>query len=917
MKKFSDNQSNSCLENIVLDSQFALSQIGRENPKELIVPNQEIVRVGNLCEVSFLKKVNLSFNKLESLEGIDQLPQLRELIAYSNRIENISQINGITKLESIFLQQNKISSINNVFTNLIRLQDLRLDKNRLTKIEHLSQCQALKSLNLSSNILATLDGLHGLQNLQELFVSNNNIKSLTALKGLPLLRELDVSDNQLKSLDGIQYLPKLEVLHAEHNQIVHLQFPAYTNSKSSVLSNSNSLNTTDGETKSAVNNKISTQKKISAQNNKGTPSMSTSTAAGSKSNKTNQLPSMDQPILSEIYLQNNRIKSIHGLEIYSTSIEILDLSCNQINLASSVEIIQNSLSKCAKLQDIRFHDNPVYENGITDPAVQQMKELLIKSCPQLESCDDLIVLNQSNSKVSLIRDNSRSNMLPKNEIADTLDMQSVVSLNSKEFHTWEKESSIENDDGSELNNMIITASLNDFKSSMASQRDKNNSDDEFDDEEHNTNMQDLETAEDPNESIGIQAPRLTLKSMLTEEQIKEKESKFTSLLEHVKSRLAQVHSVFVFAQENGVDAVPLELNKVFISKSTDNTQVVTEIPTITTSKLITALDDVLATKDIAQSHDVKTSLIIQDNHSHDDKSLEHDHRREEIPSPKRSRGMISINNSTENTKEDTGEAKSIQSKKLNDMSITAVATNSSVGDTISLSSGVNRHGTKLHKKDVDYLQAKRAETSTILQRNDLKVTADDAKDTDFASVKITSDARSNKFSFLKNLNKNSVVETNNGGSPSQSSQNTTIVRESPQQSPSSHESKPYCIGYDMRYHQSVVTPLILKSLSNDSDAGKSNSSNDSLQIDTYNTALLSTRSEKQLMADGEHGMASLNSAYRLNRASSAPLTRDGNKSTSKSFQNQHIFASPRIATPHVYTQTSITSSNSKSNTLFK
>jgi hypothetical protein len=904
MKKVSNIQSNSCLENIVLDSQFALGQIGRENPKDLVVPNQEIVRIGNLCEVAFLKKINLSFNKLESLEGIDQLPQLRELVAYSNRIENISQINGITKLESIFLQQNKISSINNVFTNLTRLQDLRLDKNKISKVEHLNQCQALKSLNLSSNILASLDGLHGLQNLQELFVSNNNIKSLTSLKGLPLLRELDVSHNQLKSLDGIQYLPKLEVLHVEHNQIVHLQFPTYSNSKSSGSLNSNSLNSIDSEAKPPTNTKLPPQKKSSIQNNKG--GATSGNNATSRTSKSNQLPSMEQPILSEIYLQHNRIKSVQGLEIYSNSVEILDLSSNQITLAASIEFIQNSLSKCEKLQDIRFHNNPVYENGINDAGIQQLKTLLLESCPHLESCDDLIVLNQSNSKVNLIRDNSRSNLLAKNESSDYLDTQSVISLNSKEFHTWEKESTIDNEEGSESTNMISTTSLTGTKPLFTGKFDKN-SDGDSDEEENKTDIQELDTGEDnANEAIGIQAPRLTLKSMLTEEQIKEKEFKFTCLLEQVKLRLAQVHSVFDFIQENGTDDGMLELNKVITSSTSS---AVKEIQVNTTSKLITALDDVLATKGMTQTREVKTSLIVQDNLSHAENTSEH-----VLNNSSMEKNEVHIKlNEKEVVKVDS--VKPIP-RKAPESGPTAVAVtgSSSVGDILSLSSGVNRHGTKLYKKEVDYLQHKRATESAILLRNDLKVPAEDVEIADFASVKITSDSRSNKFTFLKNLNKNTnVYDTKDVASPSQSSQNAAILPASPQQSPTSHENKPYGIGYDIRYHQSVVTPLILKSLSNDSDMEKIVADNGSLEIETSNYGLLSTRSEK-ILNDGENGLASLNSGYRLNRASSAPLTRDGNKSTSKPFHNQHAFISPRIATPHVHT---LTSPNSKSNTLFK
>lgn len=128
------------------------------------------------------------------------------------------------------LQQNFIRRIEDSFLHLNKLVELRLDKNKLVKVENLTMCISLRKVNFSYNSIESLEGLNGLQNLQELKISNNLIKSLIPLKALPSIRELDVSHNQLKTLDGIKQLPTLELLRADHNQIVHLKIIAVPSS---------------------------------------------------------------------------------------------------------------------------------------------------------------------------------------------------------------------------------------------------------------------------------------------------------------------------------------------------------------------------------------------------------------------------------------------------------------------------------------------------------------------------------------------------------------------------------------------------------------------------------------------------------------------------------------------------------------
>jgi Leucine-rich repeat (LRR) protein len=598
----------------VLDSKYALNQLGRES-KELNVSNQEIVRISNLCDVNALRKLNISFNKLQSLDGIDQLPQLRELFAYSCFIDDISNLSSVNKLEKLFLQNNKISAVGSTLSAMNKLSELRLDKNKILAIEKsLLACASLKILNLAHNSLSVCDGIRGLQFLTELNLSNNNIKSLTGLKGLPNLRELDLSYNQLKALDGIQYLSSLEILHVEHNHIVHLTIPPYNS----------------GNTATAA--AISGNKGMGAIK-KGSVSSSASNTGGKLSSAgastASALPDVEGPLISELYLSGNRIKSIKGLESFAKTLEILDLSFNQI-ATSDLNDLSSSFKQLSFLQEIRFYQNPCYSysDGKLTSEFQQVKLLLMECCPSLAAIDDMAILQNKGEKRG-----------PSSLSSD----RSVMSMDSKEFHTWEKGtdgdgsesllpkeqsmiSSIadeEKDDGyaysssdSEYEEKKKKKQQQSKKKQPPTKPPKGSSssgkiavegkevDDEEEEEENDEN-----DPEKVNERLGLKVPKLTLKSVLTEEQILEKENNFLILLTKTKETLE--NSVFKFEQMQKLlfGGENSQENKENVEKDDEEMSVTSPQPydrkrnfrlrkdTKLSEKLINALEKVLEEKD--------------------------------------------------------------------------------------------------------------------------------------------------------------------------------------------------------------------------------------------------------------------------------------------------------------------------------
>lgn len=465
-----------------LDSQLALSLIGRDAPHDLIVNRDFITRIGNLCDVGFVRKLNISFNQIRSLDGVDQMPQLRQLFAYACDLDKIECIKTLTKVEMVMLQQNRIPRMGDAFSGLAKLQELRLDQNKIAKIEFLSGCVSLRKLDLSFNNIESLTGLSGLQQLQELKVSNNLIKTLAPLKALPSIKDLDVSNNQLKSLEGLNQLPTLEYLRADHNHIAELKMSPFL-----------------GANKKESKDKATDKKTASAKKPSGALS---------------EIADLSGPMLVELSLSGNRIRSVEGLEVFKENLENVDLSANNL-AAADVSRIANTLAQCTKLTEFRMHTNPICSD---EGALNHLVAALTEACPALRAVDGLAIVANTDMRAA----KSTSNHTSLQALLG--DLPTVASLVGGEFHTW-------NDDATATDNTSVGA--------KDTQKDDLSESGDSDSEKEPEGEKPAEEKRYPH--------NLALQEMLTPEQIIEKEESIRNVIKYCKERLeASARTVFGF-----------------------------------------------------------------------------------------------------------------------------------------------------------------------------------------------------------------------------------------------------------------------------------------------------------------------------------------------------------------------------------
>src|SRR5690554_4069679 len=114
---------------------------------------------------------------IQSLDGIEQLSNLRVVDLNQNKIRNIQPLAKLGRLVSLDISSNDLKSLNG-----------------------LDELSELYWLNVSNNQLADAELLQNLKKLKSLYIRNNALQSLTFVSSLESLENLDAENNQRSSL---------------------------------------------------------------------------------------------------------------------------------------------------------------------------------------------------------------------------------------------------------------------------------------------------------------------------------------------------------------------------------------------------------------------------------------------------------------------------------------------------------------------------------------------------------------------------------------------------------------------------------------------------------------------------------------------------------------------------------------------
>nr|MDO8088017.1 leucine-rich repeat protein [Candidatus Sigynarchaeum springense] len=157
----------------------------------------------------------LRLTRASSLRGIGNLPMLESLLANENcSIQRIEGLDGLPNLKNLSLAGNHIKKIEGL-GGMPNLERLDLGNNRIERIEGLDRLAKLRFLFLSDNHIMQIEGLDELENLYQVILVNNPIPGIDHYKAMLRDWPADVprSDEGYKELlerSGIHLSPAVK-----------------------------------------------------------------------------------------------------------------------------------------------------------------------------------------------------------------------------------------------------------------------------------------------------------------------------------------------------------------------------------------------------------------------------------------------------------------------------------------------------------------------------------------------------------------------------------------------------------------------------------------------------------------------------------------------------------------------------------
>ncbi|KAJ5120740.1 uncharacterized protein N7515_010128 [Penicillium bovifimosum] len=170
-------------------------------------------------------------------------PRLEELDVSDNEI---GQLSGIpSTLRTLKIPRNCLSNLT-PWGHMVNLQYLDVSGNDIETLDGFSSLIHLRELKANDNRIRNIDGILDLNGLLSLKLSNNSVTAVD-FEGSELtrLRDLDLSHNCLTSVRNVEWLPSLATLDLSANHITQFDSPASLISLRALKLSENRLNALD------------------------------------------------------------------------------------------------------------------------------------------------------------------------------------------------------------------------------------------------------------------------------------------------------------------------------------------------------------------------------------------------------------------------------------------------------------------------------------------------------------------------------------------------------------------------------------------------------------------------------------------------------------------------------------------------
>lgn len=171
--------------------------------------------------LSHIFSLNVSANRLESVEGLSFFPELRNLVLYSNQIQALRDLKDCSRLYDVEMSRNAVESLDGVDA-LSTLRTLDLSYNRVQDLQPLTKSLLVQKLFLSNNRITAFPSTNSLIFLRQLYLNDNQLTQIPAeVRWMPFLVDVHLESNKLSSIEGLRHCTQLQILKLSFNQFSH------------------------------------------------------------------------------------------------------------------------------------------------------------------------------------------------------------------------------------------------------------------------------------------------------------------------------------------------------------------------------------------------------------------------------------------------------------------------------------------------------------------------------------------------------------------------------------------------------------------------------------------------------------------------------------------------------------------------
>ncbi|KLA00809.1 hypothetical protein B4147_0854 [Bacillus wiedmannii] len=193
---------------------------GLRQLKSLSITYGELKDIGPLAELEHIESLSLRDNKISDLSPLSQMKKIKMLDLNSNYIKDIKPLFTVTTLKTLTVANNQISNANLAgIEQLKNVKSLSLSNNGLTNIEHITPMKKLVELDLSKNELENIEPVSKLSTVQSLNLEENYISDITPLSQLTGLYDLKLGSNEIRDVRPVQELGKRMYIDIQRQKI--------------------------------------------------------------------------------------------------------------------------------------------------------------------------------------------------------------------------------------------------------------------------------------------------------------------------------------------------------------------------------------------------------------------------------------------------------------------------------------------------------------------------------------------------------------------------------------------------------------------------------------------------------------------------------------------------------------------------